>query len=136
MAAVLLPLPRPVAQVGAGVEAPFEVRIMSGVPIELVPLPEVKCVVVNGEWKDDSSGGCDIHPLWKKNPRFLLVMSGQGRARITLTRLPKPGRKAVSQQVGRADSTVLAVKADGVLLRSGLLPSPTALSQACLDVSH
>jgi hypothetical protein len=26
----------------AGVEAPFELRIMSGVPVELVPLPEVR----------------------------------------------------------------------------------------------
>lgn len=110
-------------------EAPFEVRIMSGVPIELVPLPEVKCVVVNGEWKDDSSGGCDIHPLWKKNPRFLLVMSGQGRARITLTRLPKPGRKAVRQRGGGgADSTVLAVKADGCFRHPQLYLRPAWMS--------
>ncbi len=30
----------------AGVEAPFELRIMSGVPVELVPLPEVKVMVL------------------------------------------------------------------------------------------
>lgn len=102
---------------------------MSGVPIELVPLPEVKCVVVNGEWKDDSSGGCDIHPLWKKNPRFLLVMSGQGRARITLTRLPKPGRKAVSQR-GRGQTAL------SWLLRLMAASVTHSSSHAGPDVSH
>ena len=66
---------------GAGVEAPFELRIMSGVPVELVPLPEVKCVVVQGEWGADSSGGCDLNPVWRKNPRYMLVLSQPTKAK-------------------------------------------------------
>ena len=55
-------------------KAPFEVRIMSSVPVELVPLPEVKALVLPGEWADASAGGCDMHPTWRKNPRFLLEL--------------------------------------------------------------
>lgn len=65
----------------AGVEAPFELRIMSAVPVELVPLPEVKCVVAQGEWGQETSGGCDINPVWRKNPRWLLVLSKSTKAK-------------------------------------------------------
>jgi hypothetical protein len=33
----------------AGMEAPYELRIMSGVALELVPLPELQCTVLHGE---------------------------------------------------------------------------------------
>lgn len=33
-----------------GLEAPFEVRLMSGVAVELVPLPELKSVVLQVRW--------------------------------------------------------------------------------------
>lgn len=66
---------------GAGVEAPFELRIMSAVPVELVPLPEVKCVASQGEWGPETSGGCDLNPLWKKNPRYLFVLSQPTKAK-------------------------------------------------------
>ena len=69
---------------GAGVEAPFELRIMSSVPVELVPLPEVKCMVVQGEWGKDTSGGCDLNPVWRKNPRYLLVLSQPARPRCVM----------------------------------------------------
>lgn len=62
-----------------GIEAPFELRIMSAVPVELVPLPEVKCMVLHGEWNSLNSGGCDMSPLWKKNPRYLLVLSSKAK---------------------------------------------------------
>ncbi|MEW5315943.1 MAG: hypothetical protein WDW38_007338 [Sanguina aurantia] len=75
---------------GAGVEAPFEVRLMSASPLELVALPEVKTLVFRGEWTDGCSGGCDINPLWRKNPRYLLRLRTAAKARITLTRLGKP----------------------------------------------
>ncbi len=41
----------------AGIEAPFELRIMSGVPVELVPLPEVKCVVLPVSESGREGGG-------------------------------------------------------------------------------
>ncbi len=47
-------------------QAPFELRIMSSVPVELVPLPEVKSTVLHGEWTDAKSGGCDLNPMFKK----------------------------------------------------------------------
>ncbi|MEW5306402.1 MAG: hypothetical protein WDW36_008868 [Sanguina aurantia] len=75
---------------GAGVEAPFEVRLMSASPLELVALPEVKSLVFRGEWTDGCAGGCDINPLWRKNPRYLLRLRTAAKARITLTRLGKP----------------------------------------------
>lgn len=78
----------------AGVEAPFEVRILSATPVELIPLPEVKAVVLDGSWDEATSGGCDLNPAWRKNPRFLLQLEGQPGAsypvktsiRVTLAR--------------------------------------------------
>jgi hypothetical protein len=54
---------------------------MSGVPLELVPLPELKTVVLQGEWREDCAGGCDLHPTWKKNPRYLLALSAAARTK-------------------------------------------------------
>ncbi|GAX81250.1 hypothetical protein CEUSTIGMA_g8682.t1 [Chlamydomonas eustigma] len=77
----------------AGLEAPYELRIMSGVPVELVPLPEVKCMVVKGSWGPETSGGCDLSPVWKRNPRFLLVLKENKSAKITLTRSGRDPKK-------------------------------------------
>jgi hypothetical protein len=44
---------------------------------------------LSGEWTQESAGGCDVNPLWRKNPRFHLFMPSGGRARITLTRYGK-----------------------------------------------
>lgn len=71
----------------AGLEAPFELRIMSGVPVELVPLPEEKCITLQGEWKEGNSGGCDLSPVWKRNPRYILAMASHAKVKITVTRL-------------------------------------------------
>ncbi|KAF5833132.1 hypothetical protein DUNSADRAFT_10650 [Dunaliella salina] len=57
-----------------GLEAPFELSILSGVPVELVPLPELKTIVLQGSWRAETAGGCDLHPTWRKNPRFLLAL--------------------------------------------------------------
>ena len=62
---------------------------MSGVAVELVPLPEMKTVVMRGEWGADNAGGCDINPLWKKNPRYLLQLSKAGKVKCVR------GRQAV-----------------------------------------
>ncbi|KAJ9524597.1 hypothetical protein QJQ45_024188 [Haematococcus lacustris] len=70
----------------AGLEAPFELRLMSAVPLQLVPLPEVKSSVLQGEWRHETAGGCDLHPSWRKNPRYLLCLSQQTRTRISLMR--------------------------------------------------
>lgn len=77
-----------------GIEAPFELRIMSAVPVELVPLPELKCLALNGEWTPLNSGGCDMSPSWKKNPRYLLVLSARAKVKISVSRLSKGSKKA------------------------------------------
>ncbi|KXZ50588.1 hypothetical protein GPECTOR_16g763 [Gonium pectorale] len=79
-----------------GVEAPYELRLMSGVPLELVPLPEMQAVTLPGEWTPESAGGCNVHPLWRRNPKYLLVLlpagggagggGGVGRVRLNLRR--------------------------------------------------
>jgi hypothetical protein len=62
---------------------------MSGVPLELVPLPEVQVVQLAGEWAADSAGGCSVHPLWRRNPRFHIVLSSFGRVRCVRERRPR-----------------------------------------------
>uniref|UniRef100_A0A7R9V2F7 Calpain catalytic domain-containing protein n=1 Tax=Chlamydomonas euryale TaxID=1486919 RepID=A0A7R9V2F7_9CHLO len=86
---------------GPAIEAPFELRILSGVPVELVPLPELKTLAVVGEWHEENAGGCDLHPLWKKNPRYLLVTKSPSKASITLSRTVKSKRpSSVEDMIG------------------------------------
>lgn len=54
---------------------------MSGVPLELVPLPEMQVAQLAGEWAADSAGGCNVHPQWRRNPKFYLIMNSAGRVR-------------------------------------------------------
>jgi hypothetical protein len=51
--------------------------------------------VAQGEWREETSGGCDLNPVWKKNPRFLLALAHPTRVSINLSRFSK-SKKAVS----------------------------------------
>lgn len=62
-------------------EAPYELRLLSGVPLELVPLPDCQACVLAGEWGQDSAGGCCVNPLWRRNPRYHVMLTG-GAGRI------------------------------------------------------
>mmetsp|Transcript_4340 Transcript_4340/g.11784 ORF Transcript_4340/g.11784 Transcript_4340/m.11784 type:complete len:896 (-) Transcript_4340:395-3082(-) len=81
-----------------GLEAPFELSILSGVPVELVPLPELKTIVLQGSWRAETAGGCDLHPTWRKNPRFLLALQQPCSLRVILSRqralAPSPSQTA------------------------------------------
>ncbi|KAG1659729.1 hypothetical protein FOA52_009446 [Chlamydomonas sp. UWO 241] len=79
---------------GPGIEAPFELRILSSVPVELVPLPELKSFALGGEWMPESSGGCDLNPVWKKNPRYLLILKAPCKASIALSRVGAKAKRA------------------------------------------
>ncbi|GMH35385.1 hypothetical protein BSKO_03253 [Bryopsis sp. KO-2023] len=65
-------------------EAPFELRILSGIPLELTPLPQKKTVTLNGSWTREMSGGCNLNPGWNKNPMFTLTTTTKGSYRISL----------------------------------------------------
>ncbi|EFJ41862.1 hypothetical protein VOLCADRAFT_98154 [Volvox carteri f. nagariensis] len=84
-----------------GVEGPYELRLMSGVPLELVPLPEMQSVQLPGEWSSETAGGCNVNPLWRRNPKYYIVLASFGRVRITLSRVPsrKP-RHPVDDMLG------------------------------------
>jgi len=117
----------------AGIEAPFELRIMSGVPVELVPLPEVKCMVLQGEWHEENSGGCDLNPTWKKNPRYLLALSKNGKARITLNRLGKALKKTSSVDDMMGFHVLRASEANGEIrgdLRRAVVADTTYVTTA------
>lgn len=84
-----------------GVEAPYELRLMSAVPLELVPLPEMQTVQLAGEWTTETAGGCNVNPLWRRNPKFHIVLSNFGRVCITLARAPgKRARHPVDDMLG------------------------------------
>lgn len=38
-------------------------------------------IAAQGQWAEDSAGGCDLHPTWRRNPRYLLVLSAAARVR-------------------------------------------------------
>ena len=38
-------------------------------------------MVMHSEWGSETSGGCDLNPVWKKNPRFLMVLSQPAKAK-------------------------------------------------------
>ena len=39
------------------------------------------CHLVQGEWKDSTSGGCNLSPVWKKNPRYLLALASHAKVK-------------------------------------------------------
>lgn len=64
-----------------GVEAPFELRLLSDYPLELVPLPPVISVAHRGRWGSGNSGGSNLNKTWASNPRFLLQLSKKAACR-------------------------------------------------------
>lgn len=52
-----------------------------------VVVRQVHSVTLRGQWTEETAGGCDLNPMWKKNPKFLLSTQMPGSFRITLRRL-------------------------------------------------
>eukprot|EP00879_Flechtneria_rotunda_P018925 GHRR01019864.1.p1 GENE.GHRR01019864.1~~GHRR01019864.1.p1 ORF type:complete len:328 (+),score=133.17 GHRR01019864.1:1233-2216(+) len=71
---------------GPGVQAPYELRLFSSQPLELVPMPEVQCVSHTGAWTAGSAGGCNLHQSWITNPAYLLQLPAKTTCRICLAR--------------------------------------------------
>lgn len=109
----------------AGVDAPFELRLMSSAPLELVPLPETQTVHLPGEWGPETSGGCDVNPLWwKRNPKFHVIMPSFGRVRRVAgrggRRSPPPAGARAGRQLAPAPAS-----ASACLHASSVMPGPT-----------
>ena len=64
-----------------GVEAPFELRVISATPVELVPLPDSPTVTLHGQWTEDSAGGCNLNATWRQNPKYLLTVQHKNKCR-------------------------------------------------------
>ncbi|GFR44608.1 hypothetical protein Agub_g5891, partial [Astrephomene gubernaculifera] len=120
-----------------GIDAPYELRLMSGVPLELVPLPEMQCMQLPGEWSAETAGGCNVNPLWRRNPKYHIVLSSYGRVRITLSRAPsrKP-RHPVEDMLGlyilRAAGPDGEIKGDAkraVVAESTFVPQPETTAE-------
>ena len=62
-----------------GIEAPFELRVISATPVELVPLPDSPTVTLNGQWTEDSAGGCNLCATWRQNPKYLLTVQHKNK---------------------------------------------------------
>lgn len=48
---------------------------------------QVHSITLGGEWDDESAGGCDLNPMWKKNPKLILLTQMPSEFRITVRRL-------------------------------------------------
>lgn len=100
-------------------------RVLSSVPVELVPLPESKTIVLPGAWTHNS-GGCDLNPYWfKRNPKFVVKPHGSTKLSITLTRMPGKWKRgtpldnmigfyiiSASDTDGTVDQPAKAIKAE------------------------
>ncbi|KAG2449615.1 hypothetical protein HYH02_005148 [Chlamydomonas schloesseri] len=120
-----------------GTEAPYELRLMSAVPLELVPLPEMQTMQLAGEWTAETAGGCNVNPLWRRNPKFHIVLATFGRVRITLARAPgKKPRHPVDDMLGlyilRAAGPDGEIKGDprrAVVAESTFMPQPDTTAE-------
>lgn len=88
----------------------------------------VHTVSAQGGWRSDTAGGCDLHPTWRKNPRYLLALQQGARTKVSLSRAakapaarPSPSRapivsSSVDDMVGfyilRAADATGAIKGD------------------------
>eukprot|EP00873_Tetraselmis_striata_P036137 jgi/Tetstr1/456401/TSEL_043135.t1 len=76
---------------GADVQADFMVSIIGSSPVELVQFPPVRSITLAHKWEEETAGGCDLNPMWKKNPKFLLKTTMPAQFRVNVTRVG--GRK-------------------------------------------
>lgn len=82
-----------------GIEAPFEMRLLSSYPIELVPLPSAQTISHSGAWDAATAGGSNLHASWVNNPAYLLRLPSSVTCRISLTRIGRSSRTAGSQRL-------------------------------------
>ncbi|WIA30134.1 hypothetical protein OEZ86_000227 [Tetradesmus obliquus] len=82
-----------------GIEAPFELRLLSSYPIELVPLPSAQTISHSGAWDAATAGGSNLHASWVNNPAYLLRLPSSVTCRISLTRIGRSSRTAGSQRL-------------------------------------
>jgi calpain-7 len=80
-----------------GIEAPFELRLLSSYPIELVPLPAVQTVSYYGAWDAATAGGSNLHGSWVSNPAYIMHLPSAGTCKISLSRIGRSSRAAGSQ---------------------------------------
>jgi calpain-7 len=80
-----------------GVEAPFELRLLSSYPIELVPLPAVQTVSYFGAWDAATAGGSNLHASWVNNPAYLMHLPSAGTCKLSLCCIGRSSRAAGSQ---------------------------------------
>jgi hypothetical protein len=55
-----------------GVRGQYELEVFSSEAVTLTQLPDNVTRTVAGEWNEGHSGGSQLNPLWKKNPRFVI----------------------------------------------------------------
>eukprot|EP01099_Mayorella_cantabrigiensis_P008777 TRINITY_DN855_c0_g1_i17.p1 TRINITY_DN855_c0_g1~~TRINITY_DN855_c0_g1_i17.p1 ORF type:complete len:572 (+),score=132.94 TRINITY_DN855_c0_g1_i17:1201-2916(+) len=68
-----------------GVENPFSIAFYSQKKADIKPIAqEMKENSISGKWDKDHSGGCTNHPSWRDNPQFLLTVTENVKAIITL----------------------------------------------------
>lgn len=65
----------------AGVEAPFELTLLSSQPLELCELPRQCTMRHAGSWGEGTSGGSNLHTSWLHNPAFTLQLERKARCR-------------------------------------------------------
>lgn len=79
-------LPLVSARPAAGIEASYQLTILSASPLQLLPLPAIKTVVLPGRWAADTAGGCDLHDSWPTNPMYRLSLQRRERVAIRVLR--------------------------------------------------
>lgn len=60
--------------------------VLSSVPLQLLPLPAIKTIVLPGRWTKTSAGGCDLHATWPTNPRYRLLLERSERCQVRVLR--------------------------------------------------
>jgi len=68
-----------------GVENPFSVAFYTQKKAHIHPIEqEMKENSISGKWDEDHSGGCTNHPTWRDNPQYLLTVSHDVKAILTV----------------------------------------------------
>jgi len=60
-----------------GIECPYELRLFSSAPLELLPQPDAPNLSLVGGWDAATAGGCDLHASWTTNPAYWLALPPQ-----------------------------------------------------------
>eukprot|EP01130_Rhizamoeba_saxonica_P016287 TRINITY_DN7499_c0_g1_i1.p1 TRINITY_DN7499_c0_g1~~TRINITY_DN7499_c0_g1_i1.p1 ORF type:complete len:1144 (-),score=258.70 TRINITY_DN7499_c0_g1_i1:25-3456(-) len=108
-----------------GEEGDYFLSIYTKYPSEVIPLLEnAPCATMEGEWKNDTAGGCTNHPTWKNNPQYYFEVTTKNTIPLVLEQHPSDGNLVhIGMYVWKTDSKKRNLNSGNPIFQSQIINS-------------